>query len=365
MSSPGAATSSSHTDSPLPTATPLAHAPAAPGWTWLSLLIGATGLGCSVLLWQKVNGMQEQLARQTADASTQAVEARTLAKEAQDVVRDAASKLSVMEARVNEVSLQRTHLEELVRNLSRSRDETLVIDIESAVRLAQQQTQLTGSTEALIATLRTASKRLERAAQPRLIPLQKAIASDIELLRQSTVTDTASLLSRLDDLVRLADDLPLLNAQPLSEHQRQLPRQPSQPLPAHTTLGWSDWLWWQQLPGKLWDGMREEASELLRVSRIDQPDAVLLAPGQDFFLRENLKLKLLNARLAILARQYDAARADIGTAQTTLAKYFSPSARRTHNAQAMLAQLQQHLRDTQLPTLDNTLTALATAASVQ
>ena len=69
--------------------------PAAPGWTWLSLVIGAAGLGCSVLLWQKVGSMQEQLARQTADATLQATEARTLARESQDLVRDASAKLSV------------------------------------------------------------------------------------------------------------------------------------------------------------------------------------------------------------------------------------------------------------------------------
>ena len=37
--------------------------------------------------------------------------------------------------------------------------------------------------------------------------------------------------------------------------------------------------------------------------RIDQPEAMLLAPDQAFFLRENLKLRLLNARLALLARR--------------------------------------------------------------
>jgi uroporphyrin-3 C-methyltransferase len=49
--------------------------------------------------------------------------------------------------------------------------------------------------------------------------------------------------------------------------------------------------------------LREEARNLVRVSRIDNPEAVLLSPEQTFFLRENLKLKLLNARLGLLARQ--------------------------------------------------------------
>lgn len=344
--------------------------PAAPGWTWLSLLIGAAGLGCSVMLWQKVGSMQEQLARQSANATTQATEARALARESQDLVRDAGAKLSVMEVRVNEVSLQRGQLDTLVQNLARSRDDTLVVDIESAIRMAQQQMQLTGSTEPLVATLQSSIKRLERTAQPRLVPIQQAMERDLVRLSQSAVTDTASLLARLDDVVRLVDDMHVHNSAPMSDLQRQ-PARRTADATAQTaatddiaqTTSPTQWQWWREWGHKIWLATREEARDLMRVSRIENADAMLMAPEQAFFVRENLKLKLLNARLAVLARQYDAARADIGTAQTTLTKYFDSNARRTHQAQAVLAQLQAHMQSTQQPALDETLTALSTAAS--
>lgn len=164
------------------------------------------------MLWQKVDGMQEQLARQTADAATQATEARALARESQDLVRDASAKLSVMEMRVNEVSLQRGQLDTLVQNLTRSRDDTLLVDIESAIRMAQQQVQLTGSTEPLVATLQSSIKRIERAAQPRLAPVQQAMEKDLERLTQIKVTDTAGLLARIDDVVHMVDDLHVKNS---------------------------------------------------------------------------------------------------------------------------------------------------------
>ncbi|MFT3849367.1 MAG: uroporphyrinogen-III C-methyltransferase [Propionivibrio sp.] len=40
---------------------------------------------------------------------------------------------------------------------------------------------------------------------------------------------------------------------------------------------------------------------LVRIQRFDREEPALLSPGQAFFLRENLKLRLLNARLALLA----------------------------------------------------------------
>lgn len=310
--------------------------------------------------------MQEQLAQQVQDANTQAVEARMLSREAHDLVRDAFAKVSVLEARVNEVSLQRGQLDALIQNLTRSRDETLVVDIESAVRMAQQQAQLTGSTEPLVATLQGSIKRVERALQPRLLPLQRALERDLERLTKAAVTDTASLLARLDDVVRLVDSMSIQNSAPTPSHLRQPQRHSSaaaESVVSVTATTPTQWLWWTQWSQKIWQAVQAESHELLRVSRIEHADAMLVAPEQAFFLRENLKLQLLNARLAVLARQFEAARADVATAQASLAKYFDQNSRRTHQAQAVLSQLQTHMQATQQPSLDETLSALSTAAS--
>ncbi|MCJ7799063.1 MAG: uroporphyrinogen-III C-methyltransferase, partial [Polaromonas sp.] len=117
--------------------------------------------------------------------------------------------------------------------------------------------------------------------------------------------------------------------------------------------------WSQRMLGSLWDGARQ----LLRVSRIDQPEAALLAPEQSFFLRENLKLRLLNARLGLLSRQTDAARGDLQSANAWLGKYFDPASRGTQATLQLMAQVQSQLKTSELPRLDDTMTALATAAA--
>lgn len=314
------------------------------------VLLAALGVVSSLLLWQKLTTIQEQLARQSADSGANAIEARALARQAQDVARDTAARQVVMESRLSEVALQRTQLEELMQSLSRSRDENLVVDIESALRLAQQQTQLTGSAEPLLAALRTADQRLARAAQPRLARLRSAIGRDIDRIKAASVTDLPGVLARLDELVRQVDDLPVANAVPA----RGMADAPRDGTPAAAQRApWDKWL----------EAVRGEARALVRVSRIDQPEAALLAPEQAYFLRENLKLKLLNARLSLLARQSEAARADTAAAATSLHKYFDPSARRTQQVATQLQQLQAQLRSTELPRIDETLAALATAAA--
>ena len=151
----------------------------------LVLTLGAVAIAALAacgMLWQRVGNMQEQLARQSAQSGAQSVEARTLAKDAQDLARDSAARVSVMEARVGELSLQRNQLEELMQSLSRTRDENLVADIESSVRMAQQQAELSGSLQPLVATLKSAQKRVESAAQPRLAPVIRAIDQDLDKL---------------------------------------------------------------------------------------------------------------------------------------------------------------------------------------
>ncbi|MEI7783953.1 MAG: uroporphyrinogen-III C-methyltransferase [Betaproteobacteria bacterium] len=334
-------------------------------WAWLLLVLAAAGLSLAVLLWQKLGGIQEELARRSQDTGAQAISARTMAQQAQETARDMAARVAGLESRLSEVSLQRQQLEELMQSLSRSRDENLVVDIESALRLAQQQAQLTGSAEPLLAALRTAEQRLQRAAQPRLNPVLRAIAHDSERVKAASVTDIAAALVKMDELARLLDDLPLANG---AVPELQLPSPPpagedkpkDQGLIRATTGAVGDWF------GRLFAGAlamaREEARQLLRVSRIDRPEAALLAPEQAFFLRENTKLKLLNARLALLSRQSEVARSDLVSVQAALQRYFDGSSRKTQAATALLQQVQASLKSTELPRLDQTVTALAAVA---
>lgn len=302
-----------------------------------------------IALWQKVSGMQEQLARQSADSLTQAAEARTLARQASETVQAAAAKVALNETRVAELTLQRAQLEELMHSLTRSRDENLVVDIDSAVRLGLQQAQVTGNVEPLLAALKAGEQRVARSFQPRLATLQRALARDADKIQASSTGNTADALHKLDDLMRLVDDLPTLNA---VATQTGSPLWAAEPLPA-------DAPWWQRVMA----AVRHEVRSLVRVGRVDRPEAVLVAPEQVFFLRENLKLKLLNVRLSLLSRQVDTARNELAAVTTALNRYFDPRSRRTQSAATLLQQLQAQVKESSAPNVDETLAALSAAAA--
>ena len=329
-------------------------APAEPALLSRPWLVGAMGgvavlaLLLSALLWQRLGRMQEQLARQSQDAGQQSLEAKAWAKQAQDTVKDNVARLGLIEGRLGEVALQRGQLEELIQSLSRSRDENLVVDIESGLRMAQQQAQLTGSTEPLLATLKSAQQRLQRAAQPRLAPVQRAIDKDLERLRTLQTPDIPGLLMRLDEGVAQVDALVLANQAPAASAVNE---------PASKSSAWP--AWWSKGLQEVLEPMRD----LVRISRVNAPEALLLSPEQSFFLRENLKLKMLNARLGLLSRQYDAVRADLTQTAAAVRRYADPASRKTVALLQLLDQAQQQLQKGEAPRLDASLAALATAAA--
>ncbi len=320
---------------------------------------------------QRVKGLEQQLVKRQEDSSAQAAEAQMLARQAQDSSRDAAAKLALLEVRVAEVALQRTQLEELIQAMSRSRDENNVADVESVIRVAMQQTAITGSAEPLVIALKQAEERLARQNQPRLEGVRRAIAQDLERVRAAGAVDVSTLAIRLDEVVRQVDELPLLSA-PQAQRDAARPgargAAPAASVPAAADAAasappdpaWTEVLGerWAALGARVW----AEVRRLVRVTPIDQPEAMLVSPEQAFFVRQNLKLRLLNARLALLSRQFDTAQSDLRDAQSALERYFDRSAKRTANAIDLVKQVGSQARQVIVPRPDATLAAIAAVA---
>lgn len=358
--------------------------PAAPrgGAPWWAVAVVAVLAAASLwFAWQtqsRVQSLEHELVRRQQDSATLATEARVLARQSQDVSRDAAAKVALLESRVAENTLQRSQLEELLQALTRSRDENMLADIETAVRVAVQQSLITGSTEPLLVTLKQADERLARNAQPRLERVRRAVAKDLDRVRAVAVSDIATLVIKLDEAVRLADEMPLL-AQPerrratkggstgaagASTATAASPKgtakgaasSPTTAVPAAAD-GWRGEI------AARWDALvqrvLEEGRSLLRVTRIDEPDAMLLAPEQAYFVRENIKLRLLNARLALLARQFGTAQSDLRDVQQAVDKYFDRSSKRVTTMNELLRQVAGQARGVVVPRPDETLAALA------
>ena len=365
------------------------HKPARPAGATLTQAVVA-GVGLVALLalglaWQsqqRLKQVEQELVRRQDSSQSEANIARDQARQAQDLSRDTAAKVALLDARLAEVAVQREQLEGLMQSMNRSRDENVVGDIEASLRVAMQQGTITGSAEPLVAALRQADDRLGRYKQPRLEGVRRAVTRDLERIKAVSVVDVSSLTIKLDEVVRQVDDLPLLAvaqpgrefapaaAAPVATRSASAPRKAASAgaqagsAAAQAEEGWWSRAWdqagerWTTLSGDIW----REARGLLRVTRIDHPEAALMAPEQAFFLRENLKLRLLNARLALLSRQFDTAQVDLREAQAMLDRYFDARSRKLSQTVELLRQVQGQSRQVSVPRPDDTLAALSAVA---
>ncbi|MDP2825943.1 MAG: uroporphyrinogen-III C-methyltransferase [Sulfuritalea sp.] len=292
----------------------------------------------------QVASLQQELARRLADGDFLAREGRALARQSQEALAALQAKVGVLEAKLAETQSQAVALEAMYQELSSTRDERVLAEVEQAVVIAMQQLQFAGNVEAALIALQGAEVRLARSIQPRFLPARKLIARDIERLKATPGADVTGLSLKIESVVAAVDSLPLAYEQ-RPKVDAAKPAVPSKPASAD---------YWRELGADLWRELRQ----LVRIERVDQADPALLAPNQSFFLRENLKLRLLNARLALLQRDGKTFREEIRQSREQLDRYFDSRAKPVQAAQSTLRTLATTDVSFDLPGLAETLTAL-------
>lgn len=295
-----------------------AAGPGAPLWpaalAVLALAVGALGLWQG---WQAGAGgksLRDELASRLAAVEGIGNEARTLARQQQETLIQQQGKLGALEAKLAATEGQAAALEALYQEFSRSREDRVMAEIEQAVTIAGQQLQLAGNVEAALIALQGAEARLALQDRGQLIALRRAVGRDIEALRALPQVDVQGLALRLERLQERVDVLPLAYAGELPAElagdaaaEADAPSFESRPLDFLATLGLDLW---------------RELKTLVRVERLDQSEPVLMAPAQSTFLRENVKIRLLTARLALLARDGRTYAADLAQARGWMERFF-------------------------------------------
>ncbi|ATE59024.1 uroporphyrinogen-III C-methyltransferase [Thauera sinica] len=326
------------------------------GWSMLFAVAAVAAAGWAG--WQawetrsQAAGLREELARRLSDGETIAAEARGIARQQQETIAALQGKLGAIEAKVEATEGQAAALEALYQAFSRTREDEVVAEVEQTVVAAAQHLQLAGNVQAALVALQAAEQRLALQDRGQLAPLRRALANDIEALRLQPAIDIPGLGLRLERLLERADAMPLA-------FEGQLPagEQPEAEAPA--PAGEGDIAaraleFGRALLADIW----HEVRGLVRIERLDQPDPVLLSPAQNTFLRENLKIRLLTARLALLARDGRTYVADLAQARLWVERFFDLNDERVQATLAELQELQQVALSTELPALTESFAAL-------
>jgi uroporphyrin-3 C-methyltransferase len=334
----------------------VAPPPAAPRRPSRLLAVGLVVLAAIVAaLWYDTRGRigstQEELARRLQDIESDARAARSLGQQSQDGLRAAQAKIGALEARLAESQSQQMALEALYQEMSRNRDEWQLAEIEQVLAIAQQQLQLSGNVRAALLALQLAESRLSRADRPQFLPVRRALTRDIERLKALPALDLPGLSLTLDRLAASVDALPLAFDERV---ERPAPAKGAAKGNAAAPQAPAEEGYFERLGSEVWRELRQ----LVVVRRIDAPEPPLLPPAQAYFLRENLKLRLLNARLALLARDEAGYREDLRTAQAWIQRYFDTKAKGSQLALAQLKQLSAASVSFEPPSISDSLEAV-------
>ncbi len=290
------------------------------------MILALAALAISAWQWidarRNFASIEHELAKRLADIDVAARESRALAAQSRDAIGDASARLGQLEARMFETQNQRLALEALYRDLSRGRDEWTLAEVEQVLLIANQQLQLAGNVKAALIALETADARLARMDRPQLTSLRRVIGQDMERLKAAPYLDVVGMALHLDNALAQVESLPLA--------MEQRPVRPNSE--ADVPGGF-----WQ----RGWRELKQDIRDLIRIQNMEKPEVPLLAPDQAFFLRENLKVRLLGARLSLLAHDEASFRADVKAASDWLQRYYDPANKAVAATQVMLRQLQQ------------------------
>jgi uroporphyrin-III C-methyltransferase len=310
---------------------------------WLALLFAAIAAAFSAWQWHEARKVRTQfeqdLARKLSEVDNSSTQARNLSAEARKSISDVEGRIGQLEARIIETQNQRFALEALYQEFSRSRDEWVLAEIEQILLLASQQLQLAGNVKAALVALETADARLGRADRPQLTQLRRVIGHDIEKLKTTPSADVTGMGLKLERVLNSVDDLPLA-----TDARAAAPEQAA----AAEPTGWR----------RLLRELQKDLKELIRIQRIDAPAPALLLPEQAYFLRENLKLRLLAARLALLSRDGDSFKSDLSAAIAWMKQHHDRSSPPVVAAIDTLEQLSRAAIGGQPPSINASLDAV-------
>ena len=311
-------------------------------WVGVALL----ALVSAVALWVDARRVQQALRTDVAqrlagvEASMQPLQ-KAQTQLATDL-RDTQAKVTLLEARIAESQAQQAALEALYRDLAPSRDEIALSELEQVLLVANQQLQLAGSVSSALTALQLADVKLQRLDRPQFIPLRRALSRDMDRLKAVPYVDVAGMSLKLDQALAAVETLPL------AMDERLPPAAPDKDVAA------PDEPRWRRMLREMWSDIKQ----LIRIEVTDRPAAPLVPVAQQYFLRENLKLRLLTARIALLARDDASFQADLAASEAWLKQYFDARAKPVQAVLASLKQLAATPMPGETPDLTRSLEAL-------
>ncbi len=312
------------------------------------LSVAALLAAAGVYLYQQqaMEQLKLEVSQQLANHKNNGLELKQQQANTSQLQQQFVGKLALLEAKQAESFSQQQALSNMYDALTNNETQRSLAEIEQILGFASQQLQLGGNINGALIALNTIDQKLAQLNRPELISLRQSITRDIDTLKGMPYVDIIGISAKLDSLIAGISDLPLA----IDGHRQDAAlAKPSQTVTA---------------VGRFTEDLWNQLKQLIQIRRMDKPEAMLLSPEQSFFLRENIKLRLLDARTTLLIKDEASYRSDLAAAQHYLEQYFDQSAPQTATSINTLKQLAAQELSIKIPELGASLAAVRSARTI-
>lgn len=224
------------------------------------------------------------------------------------------------------------------------RKDWLLMEAEYLIQLANYRLLFERDINTAITALDSADVRLRDTGDPGILSVRKVIAEAIQALKQVPQADLAGLSLTLSAINKDIDKMPLATPDPRSkQNEQQLAEQESKDVES-----------WSELPAAIWRDLKS----LIVIRDHESSIQPLLSPEERFFLIENLRLQIEQARLAMLSGQAKVYQERLATTTGWIEEHFDKEAALTKSTLDTLRQIQAEPIAPALPDISYTYRAL-------
>jgi uroporphyrin-3 C-methyltransferase len=251
-------------------------------------------------------------------------------------IRQLRSQLDVIKDAINRLNQQQ---------LASNEDWSLA-EVEYLLIIASQRILLERDVDTAIVAMEAAELRIRDLGNPDLIPVREQLVADINKLKAVKYVDITGLSIYLADIIERASSLPLKNVilknSGTQGDQGEINNQ------TQTGFVWSNFVStvWRELKG------------LVVIKHSGETRQALLLPDQEYFLYQNLRLELENARLSVLHRDTDNLRTSVNLLVNWLTDHFNTEDAAVENVIETLGKMSDLNLRPDLPDINSSLETL-------
>jgi len=235
------------------------------------------------------------------------------------------------------------HTQKLTDLGARSRNDWLLAEAEYLMHLANQRLTLEQDIKSAEAMLTSADKVIAEINDPGLIDIRQALATEIVSLQQVNHLDYQGLYLKLNAMINSLDNL----------HQsaflrKDSPTKVSQESPHLKNENTNQF-------SAIWSSIWNDLKQAVLIRRLDAPVEPLLAPEQDYYLKQNLRLMLEQASLALIDKNTAIYQSSLNKSLSWLERYFIQNDKHVDELKRALADMTALKIDQTLPDISKSL----------